>query len=1045
MNNKAIRLAFVLLLGLMSLHAFAQQGKTVSGTVKDTDGFTVIGAAVIQDGNTSNGVVTDADGNFTIILSDTGKPSVTVSCMGYKEKRVAIGSSDNITVILELETLMMEEVQVVAYGVQKKETITGALSSVGTDQLLQSPNPNIANSLAGQMSGVSTVQTSGQPGEEAPQIYVRGAGSLTDEASSPLILVDGIEQSFFQMDPNEIENITVLKDASATAVFGVRGANGVILVTTRRGQEGKPKITVSSSVGISTPTGILETAGSYDYAMLYNERAMNDGTTKVSDLPFSPYAIEAFKTGSDPIIYPDTDWYDYVFKNSSVQTQHNINISGGTSKVKYFASIGYLYQDGLLKDFSETAGYNPNFTYSRYNFRTNLDIDVTRTTKLKLSLGGNVGDTKSPQTATDGMWKMLSQAQPFSSPGIVDGKLVKNDKIYTGITIYSGLDAFYGRGYTKSVKNNLNINLELTQKLDFITQGLSLSVKGAYNAYYTFTKSRTGSLETWTPFYASSINGSGLNPGDPGFDYTLKWRVSGTNSGLGYSESNAKDRDWYIEAALRYARKFGADKAHNVTALVLYNQSKNYYPAGDFIAQPMAYVGLVGRVTYDWKTRYLFEFNVGYNGSENFAPGKRFGLFPAVSAGWIISEEPFMKNQNVFNYLKVRATVGMVGNDNMSGYRYLYLNNSYTLKDGGYYFGTDVSQVQYAATEGRLPNLNVTWETALKQNYGIEATFLKSRLKLTADYFREYRKDILITRNTVPGIYAISGILPVVNMGEVRNAGFELELKWNHTVNGFNYWITGNTSFARNKILFMDEVEPNYPYMAETGHSTGLTFGYVADGFYGYDDFDTDGNLTEGLPDPGVTVHPGDVKYKNLNGDNVIDTDDQTWLGYSSRPEWTFGLNFGINWKGIEVTLNWVGATNRSVLLSDYYRIPFATTGNNALYSFMIDERWTPETAETAKAPRLSASSAAYNYRTSSLWVRDASYLRLKSAKIGYTFKKGKLMRLLGLNSAQIYMNGYNLLTLDGLKIIDPESLLDSSGYTYPITQTYNFGVILNF
>lgn len=1015
-------------------------GRTVRGTILDSDGFSVIGAAVMQDG-TSNGAVTDENGEFVLTLKGEGNPAVVVSCIGYKTLTVPVGNKDVLELVMETESIMMEEVSVVAYGFQKKETVTGALSSVGTDQLLVSPNASVANALAGQLSGVSTVQSSGQPGMEDPEIYVRGVGSLTD--STPLILVDGIEMSFTQLDPNEIESITVLKDASATAVFGVRGANGVILVTTRRGFEGKTKISLSSSVGFSMPTRMLDMANSYETALRYNEMEINDGKS-LSELSFTPYAINAFKTHSDPIMYPDTDWNEYLYKDASLQTQHNINISGGTSRVKYFASLGVMYQDGMMKTLPG-LDYNGNYTYTRYNLRTNLDIEVTKTTQMKLSIGGIVGDTNQPIGGSLGTWSALGVSQPFSSPGIIDGKLVNTDERYFGsMRLVSALSAFYGNGYQRSIKNTMNLNLEISQKLDFITEGLSFQVKGAYNTNYTFNKNRSSSKEVWRPYYASSINGSGLNPGDEGFDYGILYRVEGKDAELGYGEGYAKDRDWYLEASLRYARKFGGK--HNVTGLLLYNQSKNYYPS-QYTAQPSAYVGLVGRITYDYMTKYLVEFNAGYNGSENFAPGRtRYGFFPAISAGWILTQEKFMKGQNVFNYLKLRATFGMVGNDNMKNNRYLYLPSAYTLKKAGYNFGIDTPENAFRAVEGRIGNPDVTWETALKQNYGLEATFLKSRLKLTVDYFREFRKDILIQRNTIPAVVSLgSSIVPVVNMGEVRNCGFEAELKWNHTVGKLNYWVTGNASFARNKVLFMDEVEPNEPYMARTGMPVGMLFGYVADGFYDKSDFNPDGTLREGLPDPGVTVYPGDVKYKNLNDDNVINSDDQTFIGFPERPEWVFGLNYGIRYKGFDLTMNWTGATNRSVLLKEQYRQPFGATANRALPQYMADERWTPSRAETATMPRFSQNSKAHNYKDSSVWVRDASYIRLKTMRLGYTFPKGKILDAMGISSLNVYVSGYNLLTFDRLKYMDPETKPNNTDIDYPISQTYNFGVVINF
>lgn len=1031
--------AFFLLVSVFQGYAQVQSRK-ISGVVTDVDGQPVIGAVVMQEG-LNNGAVTDADGRFELNLTGGGTQVVVVSCIGFKSATVNVQAKGLTSVVLEQDSLMLEEVAVVAYGVQKKETITGAISSVGTEQLLVSPNASVANALAGQLSGISTVQSSGQPGMEDPDIYVRGVGSLNN--SSPLILVDGVEMSFFQMDPNEIDNITVLKDASATAVFGVRGANGVILVTTRRGNEGRPKIAFSSSVGISAPIRLVEMCGSYETALRYNEMDMNDGKT-ISGLSFSPYVLNAFKNHTDPVMFPDTDWNEYLYRKASVQTQHNVNISGGTKNVRYFASLGFLYQDGMMKELPG-LDYDGNYSYTRYNLRTNLDINVTSTTKIKLSIGSVIGDTHQPIGGSLGTWSALGISQPFSSPGIIDGKLVNTDERYFGnMRLVSALSAFYGNGFSRTFSNRMNLNIELDQNLDFITEGLSFQVKGAYNTAYGFTKNRASSCEVWRPYYASSIDGSGLNPGDPGFDYDIKYRVSGKNAELGYAEGSSKSRDWYLEASLRYTRRFAGK--HNVSGLLLYNQSKRYYPA-QYPAQPSAYVGLVARVTYDYMTKYLFEFNAGYNGSENFAPGKtRYGFFPAVSVGWIISQEKFMRSQKVFDYLKVRATFGMVGNDNMATNRYLYLPSAYLLKKAGYNFGVDVTEKSFMAVEGRIGNPSVTWEKALKQNYGVEAKFLKGRLKFTGDYFREYRKDILIQRNTIPAVVSLgSSIVPVINMGEVLNQGCEVELKWSQTVSKVHYWIGGNASFARNRILFMDEVEPNEPYMARTGRAIGLIYGYVADGFYTDADFEKDGSLRSGLADPGVSVYPGDVKYRDLNKDNVINSDDQTFVGFPERPEWVFGLNYGLKYKGFEFTMNWTGATNRSVLLKEQYRQPFGSTGNRALPKYMSEERWTPSTESSATMPRFSQNSKAHNYKDSSIWTRDASYLRLKTMKVSYTLPRSRILETLKVSNFTVYVSGYNLFTIDNLKIMDPESKPNNTDINYPISQTYNLGITLNF
>lgn len=1037
---------FVLLLMLCSaVWSFAQV--YVIGRVLDESEEPVIGAAVQVKG-TSVGTITDLDGGFQVSVNDLKKSVLVVSYLGYEPKEVPLNGRKIVEVVLSESSTQLEEVTVVAYGVQKKETLTGAISSVKTDELLVSPNASVANTLAGKMTGVSSVQSTGQPGSEDPKLFVRGVGSLTEGGGAPLILVDGVERSFFQMDPNEIESISVLKDASATAVFGVRGANGVILVTTRRGEEGKTKISLSSSVGIQTIAKWVDLADSYTYAMMYNERDRNDGLP--GDV-FDTYALERFKLHDQPLMYPDMDWYDYMVKSAAVQTQHNLNISGGTDRMRYFISVGYLYQDGLMKDFGQGNGYK----YNRYNFRTNLDFDISKSTTLKLGIGGVVGDQKEPTDTR--FWENLSIGQPFSSPGLVDGHPMESAQRFQNIMYNNPFTGIYGKGYSKKFNNTMNMDLHLVQKLDVITKGLSVEVKGAYNTGYTYTKKRAGNIELWTPYFRSELDGSGINPGDPGFDPQLiEYRIEGKNQKPSISESTGRSRDWYLEASIRYARKFGE---HNLSALLLYNQNKKYYPS-QLPYLPTAYVGLVGRVTYDYKSRYLAEFNIGYNGSENFAPDKRFGTFPAFSAGWVISEEPFMKKQHVVDFLKIRGSVGLVGNDNMSNNRYLYLPDTYKVnlqytetgswkeEQWGYNFGLDNTSWWKGAVEQRLGNRDVTWETALKQNYGIDMNFLGNRLKFTAEYFRENRKDILISRQTIPQFTALSSsLLPVINMGKVNNQGYELELTWADKIgDDFHYSLNANMSYSKSKIIFQDEVEPNEPYLWRTGREVGAQFGYRVEGFYSFDDFvnGKDGELKEGLPKPNVPVYPGDLKYKDLNEDGVIDDDDQCQVGHSTRPNYTMGVNFSADYKGFFFTMSWTGAFDRSIALTDMFRKPFMGE-SRGLMQYQVDGRWTPETAETALYPRFSKNSSNYNSYNSDMWIVDGSYVKLKDLSIGYNFTGRPALKKLGISQLGVKLSGYNLFTFSPFDLMDPEFVIGWQNTKYPVTRIYNLGINITF
>lgn len=1035
--------------------------------VDDRTSEPLVGATVKVKGSTI-GTITDIDGNFALDIPDNISPIVfEVSYMGYASKEAAPAKTTGFTIRLAEDSQTLEEVQIIAYGKQSKMSVTAAISSIDTKELLKSPSGSVANALSGAVTGLSSIQPSGQPGAENPSIYIRGTGSLSDELSKPLILVDGVERSFFQMDSHEIESITVLKDAASTAVFGVRGANGVVLVTTRRGVSGKPVISLNSSFGLTQALRNLKGVDSYTYATLYNEAQLSDNPSLTeSQLGFSPFVIDMFRTNEDPIMFPNVDWNDYLFKNLAWQTQHNLTLSGGGERFRYFVSLGYLLQDGMLKQLGES--YDPNYQYKRFNYRSNVDIDITKSTLLKVNIGGHVGAKREPRT--DELWRKVLWSTPFSSPGIVDGKLISN--IYSNRYISIGerscpLDYYYNYGYNVDTDNVLNLDLALEQKLDFITPGLSMNIKGAYNTNYNVKASRTpsGADSMCTPIYLGSIETPGMDFWDPRFDRTIVYQtdgVSGLHEQMSYGEEVGRGRNWYGEFSLNYSRSFGD---HDVSALFLYNQSKKYYPETKidgkvfYMDIPTAYVGYVGRMTYAYKKRYMVDLNAGYNGSENFAPDKRFGFFPAVSAGWILSEEKFMKKQKVIDFLKLRASYGIVGNDKMENARFLYMAgawsgyNTVAKGQGSWQFGKDGGTgLLPDAKENTMGNPDVTWEKVAKQNYGIDLKMFDSRLSLTADVFFEKRKDILSTRNTLPAITDIN--LPKINLGKVNNHGYELSLGWNDRAGKVDYWLKANVSYAKNKIIYMDEVVPNEPYMAETGRSTGLTYGYIFDRFLQKDDFDADGNLKKDengrqiLPQMALgTPRPGDALFKDLNGDGVINGDDKTRFGYAERPDYVFGFLGGLKWKNFEFSMQWTAAMNASRILDGEYRNAFGSTNSRMLLKFLADGRWTEENPNS-RFPRLTFMNKSHYLQTSDLWLMNGSYLRLKTAEISYTLPQKDFLKKVGIESVRFYCNGYNLLTLfsDLNDIdIDPAGVTDGGNNNYPNIRIYNFGVNISF
>ena len=1002
---------------------FAQSPINVCGTVYDDTGETLIGAAVQVKG-TSVGTITDSEGNFCIQAPQ--KATLTFSYVGYKTKDVVVNGNKKLNVTLQSDSEILDEVVVIAYGAQKKVTITGAVSNVGGSELLKSPTASLGNALSGKLPGVSSVQYSGMPGGDDPILHVRGVGSLN--GSSPLVLVDGVERSFSQIDPNEVEDISILKDASATAVFGVRGANGVILVTTKRGEAGKTKISLSTSYGIQQVSTFLKNVDSYTWASLYNNAQLSDGVAQ-NQMRFSPEAVAHFKNGDQPLLYPNVNWIDYVMKESGPQQQHNVSVSGGNNVARYFVSVGMLSQDGLFRTFSKDK--NTNFSYNRYNYRANVDLNLGKLNELSVNIGGRVEDRYELAEGEENVFGNVINAVPFAGAGIdEEGRHITANKSYVGDYDNDGLSAFYGRGYNRRVTNVLNLDLIYKLKMDFLTKGLDFKVKASYNSNYTQKKKRTiYSGVTYEPLMTD--------------DGAITLRKNGDAWNLGYEEEYEFGRDWYAEASFNYARKFGD---HDVTALLLYNQSKYYYPR-TFVDIPHGYVGLVGRVTYNYKTRYLADVNVGYNGSENFAKGYRYGLFPSFSLGWIASEENFWKPiKKVVSYLKLRASYGQVGNDNMNDLRFLYLPGTYQIvapnnDNPGYNFG--LGTWLGSAYEESTGNPFVTWETATKQNYGIDVKFFNDKLSASVDFFFEDRKDILLNNSaSLPGITAQTP--SSVNKGRVKNKGYEISLSWSDKIGeDFRYTISPSITYSRNKVIENGEVPPLYPHLSGKGYPVGQRTGYEFFEFYNPGETEKRYQEVYGveMPKQMVDVKAGDCVYVDLTNDGKIDENDVHAMFYSDTPEYNFATNMNFSYKGFDFSMLWTGATNVTRNLQGPYRNQFGSMNRSALLQWVADNSWTPGTAETAILPRLSFANKANNSVNSSVYYADASYLRLKSLEIGYTFKK--IPYIPQIENLRIYFSGYNLLTFSDFDANDPESA--TSTVKYPLTRVFNFGLNLNF
>ena len=1044
--TRLVILACVSLLLCTSVHA----QNMVSGTVIDSDGQPVIGAAVTLKGTTT-GVAAGMDGSFKIAVPDANTV-LEVVALGYVTQEVKVGKQQKFTIVLEDDVQSLEATVVVAYGSQRKATVTGALSTIDSKALVKAPVADVTNVLAGQMPGVSTVQMTGRPGDDYAKIYIRGVSSLSDDASSPLILVDGVERSLNTIDPNEIESLSILKDAASTAVFGVRGANGVVIVTTKRGDAGKPKISFSSITGLQQPLSYIRQANSYEYAKYYNVLMANDGNTDPGNY-FTREAIEAYRTGSDPLMFPNTDWSELLFRKAFLQTKNNINISGGSDKVRYFVSASYMFQNGLLKQMPN-LNYDNNYSYDRYNYRANLDFKLTETTDMKFNISGVIGNTQEPLSSADNIWmRTMLWSQNFSSPGMVNNMAVtqvSENAVPNGLTRWNGYEYYYGLGYQQKYKTTLDMDMSITQRLDFITEGLSVGIKGSYDTYMSIYKKHEGSgALKQTVDYTSWRDGSGLPMTDPDFDRTYMLIMSGADYPLSYSESTSGDKSWYIEGRVDYSRSFGK---HAVSGLLLYNQTRDYYPS-QYDWLPRGYVGWVGRATYGYADKYLVDVSAGYNGSENFAPGKtRYGFFPSISLGWVISEENWMKSVGWVDFLKLRASAGKVGNDLGTSARFMYMEGVWDVA-GSYYFGVNNSEGVPRYALGTPGNMGVTWETALKYNAGIDFELFNHRLKFSGDLFQEHRTGILISPNSAPAIIATK--LPNMNLGIVDNHGYEVSLGWRDHIGDFTYDIDGNVTFARNKIIFMDEVPTTYDYQMRTGGPTGRYSLYQYERLYQESDFYFDANgvrrLNPELPQPTTVVYPGDCMFKDLNGDNIIDGNDAMIDGFPDHPEYVFGSNWKFGWKGFNMNLNWTAATNVCRVYNADYRVPFTNTGHRGLLQMFADNCYVPEGNGWAEPrtdgtlPRMTKLNWSWNAKDSTLWTVDASYLRLKSASFGYTFSHGGLLDKLGISSLGLMFTGYNLLTFSHMKLQDPEALADDSSGEYPLVKTYNLAVNINF
>ena len=1030
-GNVFSRLLLIACLTVFSQWIYAQN-KQITGHVVDTKGEPAIGASILEKG-TTNGTITDFDGNFK--LSVSSKAILQISYIGYKTQEIAVGNKTKLNITMEEDTEVLDEVVVVGYGAQKKESVVGAISQVSSKELLKSPAANVSQAIAGKIPGVITSQTSGAPGADDMKIYIRGRASFAGD-NQPLILVDGVEREFSQIAPDDIESISTLKDASATAVYGVRGANGVMLITTKRGKEQRPTVSLTANWQIQSPTRQDTYLDSYNSVVLLEEALANDGLNS----QFSAADIEMFRkssagelSGLDAMLYPNVDWYDTVLRSTAPAQRYNVNVQGGTKRLRYFTSAEYYNQQGLFRDFStDKYGNKSKSSFKRFELRANLDFLMTKDLILSVNFGTRFEERRGPNSneAFDGTYSEVFYELNHTPGWLFPVSYTVEDKDETK-TIYGGnslnQNNIVGRlaeaGFYRATNTINETNFIADYKMDWLTKGLAAKamVSFDYNAFYN--RKFTAGFATYE-----------LNDRN-NYQYIEAYNQFNTDTELVYAGDNqTTEYKLYMEAQLNYARKFGK---HDVTAMVLYNQNDYRYQAE--LAQ--RYQGLVGRATYGYDDRYLAEVNFGYNGSENFMSGKRFGFFPSFSIGWRISNESFMKGtQEWLNNLKVRASYGQVGNDvyQVNGVRQRFLYQAvWTQMDNAYHFGTTGYTGIY---ESQYPNYGVTWERAHKYNAGVEFGLWNGLLNGNIDYFYERRKDILtpyLTRPQWVGVNMAAG-----NLGETKNSGFELELHHNnHIGKDFRYNVGVTFSHARNEIISMDEPEAKTDYRKLEGHPINQYFGLLCDGFVTQADLEN-----KSLPVSTFgNVQVGDLKYRDMNNDGFIDNRDETFIGYSDIPENTYALTLGCEYKGIGFSIMFQGVDH----VSRYYDA-------EAMYAFVNGgkvkehhmERWNPNQSEAynlshAKYPLLHYDSyGEHNQRQNSFFLKNGNFFRLKNIELSYSLPI-KWIKKVAMNECRIYVNANNLVTWDHLDgLCDPES---QGSNRYPIMKTVNFGVNVKF
>ncbi len=1038
---KKIFILYTLLLCSIYMNVMAQQTVTVQGVVIDENKEPLIGVNVTVKDMPGLGAITDINGKYSIKMEPYHK--LIFSYIGYTTVEMLVKELHTINVTMkEAEAKAIDEVVITGTGVQRKLTQTGAISTVNVDLLKSNPSSSIVNSLAGNVPGIMARQVSGQPGKNVSEFWIRGISTF-GASSSAYVLVDGFERDMSEINIEDIATFSVLKDASETAIYGSKGANGVVLITTKRGKAGKINIDAKVETSYNTRTITPEFEEGFKYASLLNEARV----TRNNEPIYRSEELDILRLGLDPDFYPNTDWQGMLLKNGAWSHRVNLNMNGGGTTARYFVSASYVKENGMYNtDKSLKDDYNTNAAYHRWNYRMNTDIDITKTTLLKVGVAGFLSKRNSPGLGDADVWGELFGYNPIQTPVMYsDGRL---PAIGTGNKTNPWVAATQ-TGFNEHWTNNIETNVSLEQKLDFVTKGLSFVGRFGYDNNSKNNIERHKWPEQW--FAVSRDKDTG----------EIVWKKVSDSSNMTQKSTSEGDRREFFDVQLNWDRSFGN---HHPTATLKYTQDSYVKTVnlGDDLKNGISQRNqdLAGRVAYNWAYRYFVNFNFGYNGSENFAKDNRFGFFPAFSVAWNIAEEPFIKKHlKWMNMFKVRYSFGKVGNDNM-GVRFPYLytiadkfkigDNEYTYD--GYNWAKYGSDSFYGGLS--MPNLGsplVTWEIATKKDLGIDLALFDDKFTGTIDYFDEKREGIYMERKHLPAIVGHYGINPSANVGAMRSRGFDGHFNFRQRIGNVDVDIRGNMTYSKNEVLEKDEENNVYGYQMEKGYRVDQCRGLIALGlFKDYDDIRNSPKQEFGA------VQPGDIKYRDVNGDGVVNDGDIVAIGATSKPNLIYGLGISAKWKGLDVNVHFQGAGKSSFFT--YGKCVWAFTegewGN--VFKGMLDNRWVDsETAEKLGIPANENPNASYprlsyqgdgasnnNYRNSTFWLRNGSYLRLKTVDIGYTLPKA-LVNKLHFNNIRVFVIGTNLLTFSNFKTWDPE-MGDSRGESYPLSKSITMGLSVN-